>query len=116
MAKLDWKLAEQLFSEFCTQKEVAAKCGVTLKTLREKCYPDQGKSLAEFQEECVCKGKTSLRSIAYSMAMIGNEQILKRLGDTYLGWSESQKVESTNKVVFYIPDDGRDKIEQKDKE
>ena len=88
---LDLDLIEKLSSIGCTQEEIAAVCGCTARTLRNRAKDQMSAGME--------KMRVSLRRWQYEKAKEGNVTMLIWLGKQYLGQSDRQEQKITEEVV-----------------
>ncbi len=110
-AKVDPEQIEKLASIGCTVEEMALVVGCSKDTLERRFMGNIEKGRVSL--------KVSLRRKQVKLALDGNPTMLVWLGKQLLNQKDRSKTESEQtieindkpKVVFYIPDNGRDKRE-----
>jgi hypothetical protein len=82
--EVDWNLFEKLCGIQCTFEEIAWTFGIHPHTFREKIRAHYGETFTEVFPRFKNPGLVSLRRKQYEVAMSGNVQMLKHLGEHYL--------------------------------
>ena len=90
---IDWDIAKRLCECHCTRQEIAAKLGVAVTTMKERCFNENGITFEQFYNEGVKTGNASIRAVQYSKALKGDNTMLLWLGKNRLGQSDRQEVE-----------------------
>ena len=91
----EYKQLESMCGTFATGEECAAWLNMDYDTLNAILKRDGWGGFSEYYRVFSNKGKVSLRSQQYKVAMSGDVQMLKHLGNVYLGQAERHIVEQT---------------------
>lgn len=93
--KIDKEILKQLAAIQCTQTEIAAVLGCSVKTLERRLKIKAYQEVFQTGKE---KGKMSLRRKQYETAMSGNVTMQIWLGKQYLGQMDKQETLQHDKV------------------
>ena len=90
---IDWDIAKRLCECHCTRQEIAAKLGVAVTTMKERCFNENGITFEQFYNDGVKTGNASIRAVQYSKALKGDNTMLLWLGKNRLGQTDRHEVE-----------------------
>lgn len=102
---IDWDNVEKMCAIHCTHDEIADIIGVHYATLNNHCKELFGMTFLEWSAQKRAPGKMSLRRRQYTTAMSGNVTMMIWLGKQWLGQSDKQESEQSQKIeITYVND------------
>jgi len=94
--EIDWDQFEKLCQLHCTLNEIAGFFGCSHDTIERKVKERYGKTFAYVWDEKSATGKVSIRRKQFEMALKGNVNMLRWLGQNIL--NQTDKVEQKTQI------------------
>lgn len=102
--EVSYDMIKKLASIFCTGEEIADILEISYDTLERRIKSKYKCSFADYIKKYNNTGKASLRRMQFKSAEAGNATLQVWLGKQYLGQTDKQEIDYTEKKII-IPDE-----------
>ena len=102
--EVNYDMIKKLASIFCTGEEIADILEISYDTLERRIKSKYKCSFADYIKKYNNTGKASLRRMQFKSAEAGNATLQVWLGKQYLGQTDKQEIDYTEKKII-IPDE-----------
>ncbi|GAC1606014.1 MAG: hypothetical protein NVS3B25_35340 [Hymenobacter sp.] len=98
LALIDWKKVDRLLEAQCTATSIAARLGICVDTLYNRCKTDNKVDFSAYCQQKKESGEALLREQQFALAMKGNLGMLVWLGKQHLGQKEKAETETNSTI------------------